>query len=176
LLVWDIKNGEWATRYGCRRVSSLGELRELVKSPKPARLAFYTPVGMRAQFDAFCRLAWVWMRLTGGTLIAEETASVTSPGKAPEAWGDICRQGMGFGCDVYAITQRPAESDKTALGNALLIHCGMMGTPRDRSTMAEYLDVNADEVGALKPLEWIERDRRTHAVSRGRVTIPRKAA
>jgi hypothetical protein len=176
LLVWDIKQGEWGTRYGCARVSTLAELRELVKSPRPARLAFFNPVGMVSMFDAFCRLAWVWLRLTGGTLIAEETASVTSPGKAPEAWGDICRQAMGFGCDVYAITQRPAESDKTALGNALLVHCGMMGTPRDRVTMADYLDVDQADVGKLKPLEYIERDRRTHEVRRGRVSVPRSKA
>lgn len=173
--MWDIKNGEWGVSYNCRRVSTLAQLRELVKSPKPARLAFYSPVGMVSQFDAFCRLAWVWLRLTGGALVVEETASVTSPAKAPEPWGDICRQSMGFGCDVYAITQRPAESDKTALGNALLVHCGMMGTPRDRSTMAEYLDVDGSDVAALKPLEWIERCRRTHEVRRGRVTFGRKS-
>lgn len=174
LLVWDIKNGEWGTRHNCKRLATLADVRALAKNPRAGRFAFYTPVGMRAQFDTFCALAWVWLRLTGGTLIVEETASVTSPGKAPEAWGDICRQAMGFGCDVYAITQRPAESDKTALGNALLVHCGMMGTPRDRITMAEYLDVSAAEVAALRPLEYIERDRRTHEVRRGVVAVPRQ--
>lgn len=174
LLVWDIKNGEWGTRYNCQRLSTLAEVRALAKAPRPGRFAFYAPVGMRAQFEAFCALAWVWLRGTGGTLIAEETASVTSPGKAPESWGDICRQAMGFGCDVYAITQRPAESDKTALGNAALIVSFMMGTPRDRITMAEYLDVSAGEVAALRPLEYIERDERAHEVRRGVVQIPRE--
>lgn len=169
-----MKNGEWGAKFNCRRVSTLADLRTAAKSTAPVRLAYFSPVGMTGQFDAFCRLAWVWLRLTGGALVVEETASVTSAGKAPEAWGDICRQAMGFGCDVYASTQRPAESDKTALGNAMLLHCGMMGTVDDEKTMAKYLKVEQSEVSALKPFEWIERDRRTHLVTRGRLANPRK--
>lgn len=167
LLVWDYK-GEWSTRYRCRRVTTLRELEAcVVPSAPPARIAFHQVSGMVAQFDAFCRLAWVYVRAHGAPLIVEETASVTTPGKAPAAWGDICRLGLGFGSDIYALTQRPAESDKTALGNATVIHCGVMGTPDDRRTMAKYLDVDVADVAALQRLEWIERDKRTGELARG---------
>lgn len=154
LLVWDLL-GEWAARYRCRRVTSLRELADALSGP-PARLAFYRP-GMVEQFPTFCRLAWVWVRLAPGALVIEETASVTQPGKAPLEWGDVLRMGLRYGVNIYALTQRPAESDKTAFGNASVIHAGRAVTPRDRATMAEYLDVPKERVAALRPLEFIER-------------------
>lgn len=157
LLVWDYK-GEWFLKYRCRRVRSFAELRtQVLSSAPPARLAFHVPFMDAAKFDLFCRFAWLWIRQGEGTLIVEETASVTSPGKAPAAWGEILRMGLGYGCNVFALTQRPAESDKTALGNASIVHCHRMGTSGDRKYMAQLLDVPLAQVQALKPREWIER-------------------
>lgn len=154
LLVWDML-GEWATRYRCERVSSIPELAARLQEGL-GRLAFHAP-GMVREFEPFCRLAWIWIRLAPGDLVIEETSAVTQPGKAPDAWGDIVRMGLRYGPDIYAVTQRPAESDKTAFGNATIIHAGRCAFPRDRMTMAEYLDVPVAQVAALKPLEWIER-------------------
>jgi hypothetical protein len=155
LLAYDLL-GEFSSRYRCERIRSIPDLAARLNGP-PARLAYYRP-GMAQDFDAFCRLAWCFIRLwPRGALIVEETAAVTQPGKAPAAWGDICRMGLRYGWDIFAITQRPAESDKTALGNASVIHAGRAVTPRDRQMLAEYLDVPVAQVAALKPLEWIER-------------------
>jgi hypothetical protein len=170
LLVWDWPKREWAVKYRCRRVESFEELRAAVlPGAPPARIAFSriseTP---DADFEAWARLAWVYVRAHGAPVVAEELSSVTNPGKAPAAWGNICRMGLGFGSDIYAITQRPAESDKTSLGNAQVIHCGLMGTLDDRRTMARYLDVPLQAVEVLKQFEWIERDRRTGALTSGR--------
>lgn len=157
LLVWDYKC-EWNIRYRCRRLRTWSELREACKSTAPAaRLAFHCEYMDADAFDLFCRYAWLWARQAEGTLVIEETASVTSPGKAPRAWGEILRMGLGYGCSVYALTQRPAESDKTALGNASIVHCHRMGTLTDRKYMAQLLDVDVSMVQALKPREWIER-------------------
>ena len=176
LLVWDFK-AEWFIRYDCERVSSFRELAELVKSnAAPARLAFCIPGMQSAEvFNAFCRLAWVWLRQAEGALVVEETASVTAPGKAPPAWGDVIRMSLGYGAHVYAITQRPAESDKTALGNASLVHCHRMATHDDRRYMAKLLDVPLDRVAALKPLDYIERHASGELVA-GRVHIKRRRA
>lgn len=153
LLVWDLL-GEWSARYRCDRVSSIGELVSRIEGQ--GRLAFHRP-SMVGDFEAFCRVAFCWLRLAPGALVIEETASVTSPGKAPPAWGDVVRMSLRYGVDLYALTQRPAESDKTAFGNASVIHAGRAVTPRDRATMAEYLDVPVSVVAALRPLEWLER-------------------
>lgn len=175
LLVWDFKN-EWHLKYRCRRVRSLRELAQLVKShAPPARLAFSMPGMNAAAFDLFCRLAFVWLRQAEGDLVVEETASVTSPGKAPDAWGDIIRMGLGYGCNIYAITQRPAESDKTALGNASIVHCHRMASAADRKYMAQLLDVDVEQVQALKPLQWIERHDSGELVT-GKVTFKRRRA
>jgi hypothetical protein len=154
MLVWDVL-GEWSFKYRCERVTSIAELVARLSGPQ-ARLAFHAP-GMVSQFGLFCRVAWCWLRLAPGALIIEETSSVTTPGKAPPEWGDIVRMGLRYGVDIFALTQRPAESDKTAFGNATIIHAGRCAFPRDRSTIAEYLDVPVAQVAALKPLEWIER-------------------
>lgn len=168
LLVWDYK-GEWSVRYRCRRVTTFRELAAAIAPDAgPARIAYHRVTGMSADFETFCRLAWVYIRTHGAPLVTEETSSVTSPGKAPVAWGDIIRMGLGYGSDIYAITQRPAESDKTALGNATVIHCGRMGTIDDRKTMAKYLDVPLADVERLLSFQYIERDNRTGELSRGR--------
>lgn len=153
-------------------MSSLAELaRCVVPGAPPERIAFHVLNNQAGLFDSFCRLAWIYIRAHGAPLAVEETSSVTTPGKAPAAWGDICRLGLGFGSDLYALMQRTAESDKTALGNATVIHCGVMGTPADRRTMAQYLDVDVAVVAALRRLEWIERDKRTGELARGFVRV-----
>jgi hypothetical protein len=154
VLVWDLL-GEWSMKYRCKRIASLQELVATFKEPAQ-RIAYHRP-GMVGDFATFCRLAWIWVQLYPGALVVEETATVTQPGKAPSEWGDIIRMGLRYGVDIFALTQRPAESDKTAFGNATIIHAGRAVTPRDRATMADYLDIPVAQVAALKPLEYIER-------------------
>jgi hypothetical protein len=158
LLVWDYKN-EWSLKYGCRRVSSLHELGACVKPGAPAeRLAFCGPGMGKDTFDKFCRLAFQWLQVAIGTIVIEETASVTSVAKAPAAYGDILRMGLGFGADIYALTQRPQESDKTAYGNASMLHCHMMLTDDDQKYVArKLLGVPLEQFSALQPLQYIER-------------------
>jgi hypothetical protein len=171
LLVWDAL-GEWAraqrVQFAAMTLSCLGQ--EIKRASKHQSIAYCGPVS-REHFAVFCKLAWLWLRMGQGTLVVEELADVTTPGKAPQAWGEICRKGRHVGAAVYAITQRPAESDKTIVGNAAAIHTGLMAFPRDRAYMAECLDVPAAEVAALQPLQWIERDMRTRKLTRGRVTF-----
>lgn len=158
LMVWDYK-AEWYLHQRCRRVKTWAELHAAVHSSAPAERIAYCATGMnREAFDTWCRFAWVWLRQDVGTLVVEETASVTSAGKAPDGWGDVCRMGLGFGATIYAVTQRPAESDKTALGNASLIHCHRMATADDAVYMAKLLRVTQQEVDALEPYQWLERE------------------
>ncbi len=156
LLVWDVAD-EWALRSRCRRVTSARDLAELVKPGAPAaRIAYHARPSPEA-FDRFCRLAWVWLRVAPGALVVEELADVTHPGKAPPAWGEIVRKGLRYGPRIFALTQRPSESDKTAAGNATVIHVHRMARPADRAYVAQYLDLPAEEVAALAPFQWIER-------------------
>ena len=176
--MWD-STGAWSRTLPLRRVRSLRELGQLVVADLRGehagvfRVAYVGPVDPE-HFETFSRLAWVWLRSRRGNhLVVEELSDVTSPGKAPRAWGEICRKNRGeAGGIIFAITQRPAESDKTILGNCALIHCGRMNTGRDRRYMADILDVTLQDLEQLQDLDYIHRDMRTHKVSRGRVHNP----
>ena len=170
LLVWDGKE-EWGERDRCRVVTSPHELRALVLHRGPMRIAYRVPV-TRANFDVFCRLAWVWCRFDVGTLVVEELADVTTPAKAPIAWGEIVRKSRGTGAMVYALTQRPQEVDKTAQGNAAVFHVGMMPDEQDQKYVAKrLLGVPVEQVARLAPMEYIERDVRAQTIRFGRVRL-----
>jgi DNA helicase HerA-like ATPase len=103
--------------------------------------------------------------------VAEETADVTNPGKAPPGWGELVRRGRKREITLYAITQRPAESDKTAFTNASMLHVGNLNRYQDRVYISRELDCAETEIAALKPLDWIERDRRTGVLRKGRLSF-----
>lgn len=174
MLVWDTK-GEWSRVLGLHRVTSIAQLHALITAdllkPGPFRVGYFGPI-TPAHFDAFSRLAWVWLRARPRRwLVVEELADVTNPGKAPQAWGEILRKSRDVPTlsTVIGLTQRPAESDKTIAGNCAVLHSGFQSFPRDRKTIAEYLDVPLAEVVALQALDWIERDMRTRNLSRGTI-------
>lgn len=170
LLVWDWPKREWSVRYGCRRVESFEELtRAVLPGAPPSRIAFSRiSESPQDDFATWARLAWIYVRAHGAPIIAEELSSVTNPGKAPPAWGNICRMGLGYGSDIYALMQRPSETDSTCFGNAGVVHVGLQGKDRDRIMMAAELDVPLAQLKALKQFEWIERDRRSGVLSSGR--------
>jgi len=173
LLVWD-SVGEWSRAGLVRPAPTLEQLHALIVAdlaqPTPMR-AGYTGRISDVHFEAFCRLSMVWMKAAPGAVVIEELADVTSPGKAPPAWGELVRKGRHYGGSIYALTQRPAESDKTIAGNADIIHTGRLSFPRDRKTMAEYLDVPVQRITALPSLHYIERDMRTRALATGVLTF-----
>lgn len=110
-----------------------------------------------SQFDYWARCAYAFGKVVEMDIIAEELADVTTPAKAPEGWGMVCRKILGYGCNVYAVTQRPAESDKTSFGNNSMIHCGRLARHKDRKYMADEMDLDLQIIKDLKPREWVER-------------------
>jgi len=179
LLVWDTM-GEWSQKLRLTRVRSIAELHKLIiadlRAPASSfRVGYCGPI-TKEHFEAFCKLAWVWLRAAIGTLVVEELSDVTSPGKAPPAWGDIVRKHGHTGAHVYALTQRPAESDKTIIGNAAVIHGGLQSFESDRRYMARCLDVPVAQVAQLAQLQFIERDMRTRELRTGTVNFGRSRA
>lgn len=188
LLVWD-SVGEWSRDGIVTPVDTITELQLLIKAdaanPGPFRYGYTGPIRVEWKedgrsrsveyFPPFCKLAFVWMKAAPrGVLVVEELSDVTSPGKAPQGWGEIVRKGRHYSGSIYGLTQRPAESDKTLAGNADVIHCGRLSFPTDRKTLAEYLDVPVDQVTELPSLHWIERDMRTRELRTGKLTFGRK--
>jgi hypothetical protein len=188
LLVWD-SVGEWSRNGIVTPVDTITELQLLIKAdavnPGPFRYGYTGPIRIEWKedgrsrsveyFPPFCKLAYVWMKAApSSVLVVEELSDVTSPGKAPQGWGEIVRKGRHLGGSIYGLTQRPAESDKTLAGNADVIHCGRLSFPADRKTLAEYLDVPVDKITKLPSLHYIERDMRTRDLRTGKLTFPRR--
>lgn len=173
LLVWDGKGIDWGTRERCRVVGP-HELRSALFA-SAGRYSYRVPVS-RENFAVFCKLAWIWGREKPGVIVVDEIADVTTPAKAPQEWGEIARKVRAFGTDVYVTTQRPQECDKTAQGNAMIFHCGMMADADDQAYVARRLlgGVPVADVAALGPLEYLERNVRTREVTRGRTALPRR--
>jgi hypothetical protein len=186
LLVWDSLQ-QWSKRGLVEPVWSISQLRDVVLAdmsrPGRFRYGYAGPIAITLarklplrpvrvpMFEPFCRIAWAWLRKRkGSTLVVEELADVTQPGKAPDAWGEIVRKSRHAAAStVYALTQRPAESDKTIAGNCDLLHCGRLSNPDDRKSLSKYLDEPVTDISALESLQWIERDMRTRRLQRGMV-------
>lgn len=149
-LIWDVE-GQYRADF---RATNQKELARIVKSRRglPGVIAY---TGRLSDFDYFCQVAFLYIRdaFAKGIptfVIFEETADVTSPGKAPEHYGILLRRGLKYGADLIAITQRPAESDKTAVGNASVIHVCRMNLPTDRKYMAQMTGVPIEEINKLR--------------------------
>lgn len=156
LLVWD-SHLEWSSR-GCQAVSSIPELARICSTREPAQLAYTGPISREA-FDRFCRVALCWLKLAICTIVVEELSDVSPPGKAPQAWGELVRWSRKLGGTIYAITQRPQESDKTIFGAAHRIICHAPGDEGDAIYMAKRLGVDLERITALDRtrLEYLER-------------------
>lgn len=147
-IVFDIK-GEYSEAMGYQVMTSLVALADLLsKSPGSLKVAF-RPGSPVKEFTLWAKLAFTWCKQEPCAIVAEELSDVTNPGKAPDGWGQVCRQGMGFGAHVFAIMQRPSESDKTCFGNATMLHCCAMVRAADRQTLAQEMDVPGSDVNAL---------------------------
>lgn len=177
VLVWGVK-ADFSRFYGFSATSDASALHAVCVSTRPVRLE-YTAPATAAQFELWCRLAWVWIRANAAAgqsvcLVVDELADVTSPGKAPVAWGEIVRKAMEHRPRIYALTQRPAESDKTIVGNCFTIRCYAMSRAEDRRAMAKELDVRQELVDALRHdrKEWLERSLVTRRLTTGGKGLP----
>ncbi|MCW3173754.1 hypothetical protein [Shewanella subflava] len=166
VIIWDPVDeyGELANvRVTCRR-----ELVDILRRYPHGALKIRFVAEGQSDFEFWAKCAFAW---TNAAVVAEETADVTSPSKAPPNWGKLIRRGRARGlAPIFALTQRPAESDKTAIGNATLIRVGRMARNADRAMMAKELDIDSRLITALLPLDFIERDMNTNKVRSGNLT------
>lgn len=156
LLVWD-SHLDWSA-HGCTPLATIADLARACASVDPMQLAYTGPVA-RAEFERFSRVALAWLKLAPGGIVVEELADVSPPGKAPGAWGELIRWSRKLGGTLYAITQRPQESDKTVFGNAHRIICHAPGEEGDCLYMARRLGVDVARISALDRTrcEYLER-------------------
>ncbi len=165
VLIWDPK-GEYESDLQVRSIADLADA-VLAADADAAVLSLY-PKSLD-QFHQYCELARLWGRCTA---VVDELASVTQPGRAPESWGRLIREGAHHQVKIIAATQRTAESDKTILGNCTSIVCFALKRYADRAAMAQEMDLPIEQLAALRPLQFIQRIGLAAPVS-GALTFPR---
>lgn len=153
--VWDIE-GQWCKLRGYVKVSTLRDLKKIVKSGKAGKYAFVSNGSIKAEFELFCMCVMFYGSHFGEcAIVAEELADVTSTAKAGEQWGMLCRRGLKRSISIFAISQRWAEADKTALGNATDFYLFRMASGSDIDYMSRKTRVSIDKLENLKPLQFI---------------------
>jgi len=168
LLVWDIDD-EYSGPEGVpgmQRYSSIAKLARDLTTAKKGRFAYVGPVG---QFEAWCKLAFAWGHCVA---VAEELAGVTSPGKAPPGWHTLVSRGRKRGIALIGVTQRPAESDKTIMGNASSIQVGRLSRAQDRRYMASEIDIRDEFINGLENLQYIKKNMSKNEYLAGKITVP----
>lgn len=154
-----------------RRVTSARELLSALKSHKNSSLKIaYVAEGVKA-FEFWADCAFQWRNCVA---VAEEIADVTTASKAPPAWGRLIRRGRKYGILICAVTQRPAEADKTILSNAATIRTGALGRHADREAIAREMDCHSSEIAKLVPLDFIEYRRSDLSLKKGRLGTRRE--
>lgn len=156
-VAWDPED-QWSKEAGFRKITSRKELLAAIQTPGHMKLAYVAGGDLKEEFDFLCgAVMYAGRYIAGLDYIAEELADVTTPSKAPGNWGILVRRGLKRGITMWAISQRWAEADKTAIGNASEYVCFM---PRqgDLKYVADKTGVPMDDLATLQPFEYIRFD------------------
>ena len=167
LIIWDIE-GQYT-----ENTVTVTDKKQLVAAIRHPKIRISYQAKALTDFDFWAKCAFTFAKVGAELgqmtdIVAEELADVTSPAKAPEGWGMLVRRGRKYGANIYGITQRPAESDKTLFGNCHVIHCCYMQRANDRAYMAAELDMTAQQmILDRSKLAFIHKDMRTNCTEFG---------
>lgn len=157
---------------GFIRLTTFAQLAAAADNPNNQRVAFVPSGDIRAAFDFFAKCAFHWGRFHGGgDVVAEELADVTTTAKAPGAWGVLVRRGLKRGLNLYCISQRWSEADKTAFGNASEFVIFRNSSTADIDYIARKTKIPREAMHDLKPLEFIQYDAATEQIERKKLTF-----
>jgi len=163
VVVWDIKNDPREFKGYVRCTNKLDFVKFLFKARKSDLKITFS--GTAADFSFWCRIVYQWANDKACAIVADELSDVTTISKAPEHWGHIIRKVLCTGSEVYAITQRPAEIDKTTVGNASIFHVHRMSRAKDRKYISDEMDIDVSQVNQLGDRDYIEKNNITQKVT-----------
>lgn len=182
VFAWD-PDEEFAKLPGWRMVTTRADLARLAVTPGACKVAFVVDPGgdVKAAFGWWARCMFTAAELHGEMIaIADELADVTTTSKAPPHWGTLVRRGLKRGVTIIAISQRWAEADKTALGNASEVVMFRQSSADDVRYLAKKTRVDGAAIHALTPYRFIRYDCRNQIGTPGQTkkvaTLKRKAA
>lgn len=152
VLVWDPDED-----YNLPRLYSLGAFARAVaaciQQGKPLRFAL-TVDATAGNFEQFCKIITrVMCASRPMVVVVEEVADVVNSGKASHYWGIVARRGRKYGLTLYAVTQRPAECDKTIYSQTPYKWVGVLENEQDRKRLAGLIGVTVADLAGLHPHE-----------------------
>lgn len=157
IVAWDPED-QYSQLPGFRKITNRKDLVAAIMTQGHMRIAYVAGGDLRAEFDFLCKVAFYAGRYIAPLdFIAEELADVSTPAKAPTHWGIMVRRGMKRGINMYAISQRWAEADKTAVGNASEFICFLQRAD-DIPYMAKKTGLPLIELESLGQYEYIRYD------------------
>lgn len=168
IAAWDPED-QWSQLPGWKKITNRAALLEAMKKPGAFKLAYVAGGDLKAEFDFFCGCCMYAGRYVEGLdVVAEELADVTTPSKAPGNWGILLRRGLKRGITIWAISQRWAEADKTAVGNATDFSL-FRASAEDARYLQRKTGVLETEIASMVQLEYILKDALTGAIQRGKL-------
>lgn len=166
---WD-PEAQWCDLAGWRKVTTRADLLKAAQAKGPQKIAYVAGGSLAAEFDFWAQAVMFAGRYVGPLeAIAEELADVTTPGKAPNGWGILVRRGLKRGITLRCISQRWAEADKTAFGNATDYVIFRQSSGDDVRYLARKTSVTDTEIAGMAPLEFVHKDALTGAIQRGKL-------
>jgi hypothetical protein len=157
IVAWD-PEAQWCALAGFTKVTTRSQLLETIQAKGRMRIAYVPGGDLKDEFNFLCAAVMYAGRYVGGLVfIAEELADVTTPAKAPDKWGILVRRGLKRDITIFAISQRWAEADKTAMGNASEYVC-FMSRENDIPYVSKKTGIPVTDFKELNPFEYIQYD------------------
>jgi hypothetical protein len=177
LMIWDFKHDPALEKIGTAYRDIGGFIRSLKGPAFQSRYMVNHAGDIHQQFEFFCLAAW-----QAGCLMmfVDELPEVTKANKAPPAWRRCVNVGRDYKDDktgarkwlaIIGAGQRPAECDKSFIGNCDIIHTGRLANTADAKVMGQSLSVDFRELLALPDLAWVERHAGEATARRGKLTF-----
>ena len=155
---WD-PEAQWCELPGWVKVTDRNQLLALAQKPGPQKVAFVAGGELKDAFDFWAGCVFYAGRhVQPLDAIGEELADVTTQSKAPGNWGILVRRGLKRGITLYCISQRWAEADKTAFGNASDFVIFRASSGDDVRYLSRKTMVPEDEIKGFVPLQFVHLD------------------
>lgn len=167
IFAWDPED-QWATLSGWTKITSRAALWAAALNPGAQRVAYVAGGELKTDFNFWAGCVQYAGRYHGAlSCVAEELADVTTPSKAPGNWGILLRRGLKRGVTIYAISQRWAEADKTAVGNASEFVLFRQSSGDDIRYLSRKTRIDENELAGLQALQYVKKDAVTGEIVRG---------
>lgn len=169
VVIWDYKHDPKLEGFGVA-YQTLGEVIKAMKAKTFCIRYLVEREKKHEMFDLFCKACWHASNLT---MFVDELPEVTRANKAPEAWRTCVNVGREYKLDgkdcaltIVIAAQRPAECDKSTIGNCDVIHSGRV-RGNDADVLAVELGCKADDLVKLPDFHFLE-------IGPGDMGVPRR--